>query len=83
MILNSLRPGADIVRDPLGFDPATASFGAYRSMIDTIPIGLGFLNTAIVLVGRGAITMVFCPLRGTGSRSTPSAGSESSSRCCW
>jgi multiple sugar transport system permease protein len=66
MILNSLRPGADIVRDPLGFDPATASFGAYRSMIDTIPIGLGFLNTAIVLVGRGAITMVFCPLAGYG-----------------
>lgn len=66
MVLNSLRPGGDIVTDPLGFDASTASLRGYASMLDTIPIGLGFLNTGIVLVGKGVITMVFCPLAGYG-----------------
>lgn len=63
-ISSSLKPAADIISDPLVFSPASATLDNYRAMFDDVPIGTGFFNTAIVLVIKGTITMVFCPLAG-------------------
>jgi ABC-type glycerol-3-phosphate transport system permease component len=66
MIFNSLRPGPAIVTDPLGIHLGGLSFNAYRTMLGTVPLGRGFLNTLIVVAVKGAITMLFCPLAGYG-----------------
>lgn len=64
MTLSAFKPGAAIITEPFTFRPGDASLDNFRSMLDTVPIELGFRNTAIVLVVKGALTMVFCPLAG-------------------
>jgi multiple sugar transport system permease protein len=66
MIINSLRPGSSILNDPLGFDPRDFSFNNWRGMLANIPIIQALGNTAIVVVCKGALTMIFCPLAGYG-----------------
>lgn len=64
MVASAFKPGAAIISSPFGFDPGQLTLTNFRSMLDTIPIGLGFRNTAIVIVVKGALTMVFCPMAG-------------------
>ncbi|MEU0090775.1 carbohydrate ABC transporter permease [Kribbella sp. NPDC006257] len=64
MVFSSLKPGAEIVARPFSFDFDQLTLGNFRAMLDTIPIGIGFRNTAIVVVVKGALTMVFCPMAG-------------------
>ncbi|NUR73862.1 MAG: carbohydrate ABC transporter permease [Hamadaea sp.] len=64
MVASAFKPGASIITDPFTFDPRTATLGNFREMLDTVPIGVGFRNTAIVVAVKGAITMLFCPLAG-------------------
>ncbi|HZX07872.1 carbohydrate ABC transporter permease [Kribbella sp.] len=64
MMVSSLKPGADIISSPFSFDPTKLTLTNFRSMLDTIPIGTGFRNTAIVVVAKGALTMIFCPMAG-------------------
>ncbi|WP_236795726.1 carbohydrate ABC transporter permease [Amycolatopsis sp. GM8] len=61
-VLSSFKPAGEIIRDPLGFDPATLTFANFRGMFQDVPIGSGFLNTGVVLVAKGAITMFCAPL---------------------
>lgn len=61
-VLSSFKPAGEIIRHPLGFDPATFTLANFRGMFQDVPIGSGFLNTAIVLVAKGAITMFCAPL---------------------
>lgn len=61
-ILSSFKPAADIIRYPLRFDPSTFSIDNYVAMFEDVPIVHGFVNTAIVLVFKGGITMFFAPL---------------------
>jgi ABC-type glycerol-3-phosphate transport system permease component len=61
-IVSSFKPAADIIRDPLGFDPSGFTLDNFRGMLQDVPIGSGFLNTGIVLLVKGAITLVFAPL---------------------
>ncbi|GAB3391925.1 carbohydrate ABC transporter permease [Amycolatopsis echigonensis] len=61
-ILSSFKPAGEIIRHPLGFDPATFTLDNFRGMFQDVPIGSGFLNTGIVLVAKGAITMFCAPL---------------------
>ncbi|WP_022887211.1 carbohydrate ABC transporter permease [Glaciibacter superstes] len=63
-ILSSFKPAAEIITDPLGFDPSSFSLGNYAAMFQDVPIATGFLNTGIVLVFKGAITLFFAPLAG-------------------
>lgn len=63
-ILSSFKPAAEIITDPLGFDPSGFSLGNYAAMFQDVPIATGFLNTGIVLVFKGAITLFFAPLAG-------------------
>jgi len=61
-ILSAFKPAIEIIRDPLGFDPTTFTLDNFTEMFSDVPIGLGFLNTGIVLVVKGAITLFFAPL---------------------
>ncbi|NEN07726.1 carbohydrate ABC transporter permease [Diaminobutyricibacter tongyongensis] len=61
-ILSSFKPAADIIRDPLGFDPSSFTLDNFRGMLQDVPIGSGFLNTGIVLVVKGGITLFCAPL---------------------
>ncbi|GAA1560156.1 carbohydrate ABC transporter permease [Kribbella lupini] len=64
MVASAFKPGAAIISSPFDFDPGQFTLANFRSMLDTIPIGTGFQNTAIVVVVKGALTMVFCPMAG-------------------
>lgn len=66
MMINSLRPGASILNDPLGFDARDLSLKNWRAMLANVPIIQALGNTAVVVVLKGALTMVFCPLAGYG-----------------
>lgn len=61
---NSIKPPQQIITDSLGFDPRAATLVNYRSMLNSVPLGTGFRNTAIVVGIKGAITLFFCPLAG-------------------
>lgn len=61
-IVSSFKPAADIIRDPLGFDPSGFTLDNFRGMLQDVPIGSGFLNTGIVLLVKGTITLFFAPL---------------------
>ncbi len=64
MVSSSFKPGPEIVTSPLSFDPRHVTLANYRAMFGTVPILTGFLNTAVMLVLKGGITLVFCPLAG-------------------
>ena len=66
MIVNSLRPGSSILNDPLGFDPRQFSLHNWRLMFENVPIVRALGNTTVVVVIKGSITMIFCPLAGYG-----------------
>jgi multiple sugar transport system permease protein len=61
-IVSAFKPANDIIRYPLSFDPTTFTLDNYVEMFNDVPIGLGFLNTGVVLLFKGGITMFFAPL---------------------
>lgn len=61
-VLSTFKPANDIISAPLAFNPAKFTLDNYRAMSQDIPIGRGFLNTGIVLLFKGTLTMVFAPL---------------------
>lgn len=61
-ITSAFKPAIDIIRYPLAFDPTTVTLDNFTEMFGDVPIGLGFLNTGIVLVVKGAITLFCAPL---------------------
>lgn len=61
-IVSSFKQPNDIIRDPLGFDVTTFTLDNFTAMFADVPILHGFLNTAIVLVVKGGITLFFAPL---------------------
>lgn len=63
-LVSAFKPANDIISNPLGFNPSAFTFENYRQMFADVPIGSGFLNTAVVLVFKGTITLFFAPLAG-------------------
>ncbi len=61
-LLSAFKPANDIVRSPLTFDPSAVTFDNYAAMFQDVPLGQSFVNTTVVLVFKGAITMFFAPL---------------------
>lgn len=61
-LLSAFKPANDIITDPLAFDPSVFTLENYTAMFHDVPIGSGFINTAVVLVFKGAITLFFAPL---------------------
>ena len=65
-ILSAFKPPADIIRYPLVIDPSRFTWVNYLEMVKDIPIAQGFLNTGIVLLFKGSMTMFFAPLAAFG-----------------
>lgn len=65
-LLSAFKPANQIVSDPLAFDPTDATLENFTRMFADVPIAQGFLNTAIVLVFKGTITLFFAPLAAYG-----------------
>ncbi|MEJ7648223.1 MAG: carbohydrate ABC transporter permease [Nakamurella sp.] len=63
-LLSAFKPATDIIRDPLGFDPGTFTLDNFTGMLRDVPVGTGFLNTGIVLLIKGSLTLFFAPLAG-------------------
>lgn len=61
-VLSAFKPAAEIIRSPLTFDPSTFTLSNFAGMFTDVPIGSGFLNTAIVLIFKGSITLFCAPL---------------------
>ena len=64
MGLSSLKPSDDIASVPLALDLDRLSPASYTALLDAVPLWVGFKNTAIILVCKGALTMFFCPMAG-------------------
>lgn len=65
-IVSAFRPPADIIGDPMGIDLTTLTLDNFTRMFADVPIGQGFVNTAIVLVVKGTLTLVLAPLAAYG-----------------
>jgi len=61
-VVSSFKQPNDIIRDPLGFELSTFTLDNFTAMFQDVPIAHGFLNTGIVLVVKGGITLFFAPL---------------------
>ena len=61
-LLSAFKPAPTIINAPLAFDPGTFTLDNYTAMFEDVPIGQGFLNTGIVLVTKGTITLFCAPL---------------------
>lgn len=65
-LVSAFKPAAQIVNDPLGLALGDLTLGNFSRMLADVPIGRGFLNTGVVLLLKGSITMVFAPLAAFG-----------------
>jgi ABC-type glycerol-3-phosphate transport system permease component len=65
-LLSAFKEPADIIRYPLAFDPSSFTIGNFARVIQDVPIAHGFLNTGIVLLFKGGITLFFAPLAAYG-----------------
>ncbi|MCG2798418.1 MAG: carbohydrate ABC transporter permease [Cellulomonas sp.] len=63
-LVSAFRPANDIIREPLGLDVTAFTLDNFVGMFADVPIWHGFLNTGIVLVIKGSITLVCAPLAG-------------------
>ena len=61
-LVSAFKPATQIVADPLGLDPSSLTLENFRRMFADVPIGRGFLNTAVVLVAKGSLTLFCAPL---------------------
>lgn len=63
-IASSFKVPKEIISAPLTFDLSEFTLESYVRAFEDIPLGLGFRNTLIVLIFKGAITMIGAPLAG-------------------
>ncbi|WP_100444805.1 carbohydrate ABC transporter permease [Glycomyces xiaoerkulensis] len=63
-VVSAFKPATAIVSDPLGLDIGTLTWDNFKLMFADVPIGQGFVNTAIVLAAKGSITLFCAPLAG-------------------
>ena len=63
-VISSFKPAVDIIRDPLGFNPAAFTLDNFTAMFGDVPLASGFLNTGIVLVLKGGMILFLAPLAG-------------------
>ncbi len=61
-VVSAFKPPTEIVSHPLGLDPGSLTLENFRRMFADVPLARGFLNTAVVLVSKGTLTLVLAPL---------------------
>jgi multiple sugar transport system permease protein len=65
-LLSAFKVPGEIIRDPLSFDPSGFTLLNYRRVFEDVPLGSGFVNTGIVLVVKGSLTLFLAPLAAYG-----------------
>jgi len=65
-LVSAFKPAGSIISAPLAFDPSALTLENYTRMFADVPIGRGFMNTAVVLVIKGSLTLFFAPLAAYG-----------------
>jgi multiple sugar transport system permease protein/arabinosaccharide transport system permease protein len=63
-VVSAFKPATQIISDPLGLDAPSLTVENFSRMFADVPIGQGFLNTAVVLAFKGSITLFCAPLAG-------------------
>lgn len=63
-IASSFKAPAEIITNPFRFGLQNFTLDSYRRAFADIPLGTGFVNTAIVLLIKGGLTMTLAPLAG-------------------
>ena len=61
-LFSAFKPANDIIRYPLDFDPTSFTLDNFTEMFADVPLLQGFLNTGVVLVFKGGITLFCAPL---------------------
>ncbi|GAA3601139.1 carbohydrate ABC transporter permease [Kineosporia mesophila] len=61
-VVSAFRPPTEIVSHPLGLNLSTLTLENFRRVLDDVPLVQGFVNTAIVLVSKGTLTLLLAPL---------------------
>jgi ABC-type glycerol-3-phosphate transport system permease component len=65
-LVSAFKPPVQIIQRPLDLLGSGFTLENYQRMFEDVPIGSGFLNTAVVLATKGAITMLGAPLAAYG-----------------
>ncbi|MDR1808489.1 MAG: carbohydrate ABC transporter permease [Propionibacteriaceae bacterium] len=65
-LVSAFKQPAAIIQQPLDLFSSGFTLANYQRMFEDVPIGHGFLNTAIVLVTKGTITLLGAPLAAFG-----------------
>jgi multiple sugar transport system permease protein len=66
MVTSAFKPGASVLNAPLTFNITTATLANFREMLANVPMLAAIGNTAVVVLAKGTITLIFCPLAGYG-----------------
>lgn len=61
---SSFKVPPEIIARPFTFTPRTFTLDSYLRSFQDIPLGVGFLNTGVVLLIKGGLTMSLAPLVG-------------------
>jgi multiple sugar transport system permease protein len=64
MILGSLKPAADFLRNPPAFLPSTATTDNYGRLFDQLDFPRFFFNSSVIALAVTVGTLVFCPMLG-------------------
>ena len=64
MFFSSFKPGNELISQPLSLNIHTLSLDNYTTLLNFVPLWTGFMNTLIVLLCKGSLTLFFCPLAG-------------------
>jgi lactose/L-arabinose transport system permease protein len=65
-LISAFKPGQSLLSSPFSFQFDQATVANFRGLFDTLPLWRGFLNTIIVVIGRGGLTLLFAPMVGYG-----------------
>jgi multiple sugar transport system permease protein len=64
MILGSLKPAADFLRNPPTFLPSEVTTGSYTRLFDQLDFPRFFFNSSVIALAVTVGTLIFCPMLG-------------------
>ncbi len=74
MILGSLKPPADFLRNPPTFLPSTATTDSYGRLFEQLDFPRFFFNSSVIALAVTVGTLIFCPMLGYALAKLPWAG---------
>ena len=74
MILGSLKPAADFLRNPPTFLPSTFTTDSYGRLFEQLDFPRFFFNSSVIALAVTVGTLIFCPMLGYALAKLPWAG---------